>query len=391
MKRICVIGAGTAGLEAAKHLGEALTRRRHVEVVLIESQAQPADRALSYEVAVGQLGAQAALRSPRDLVGEQVRVLQARVEGLDLARREVFAGQTRVGFDHLLCAVGLEGVPWGLPGALDLYRWDDVVALGARVGGVLRGELGQDEGGRVFVVAGGGHSGVELAAELASALHDGLKPEARAHARVVLVERRGELLPGFGGALRAKALDALGRLGVEVRLGDEVVGFDGREVALGRGGSVVAQHLIWAGGARAPSWLGEAGLPVGEGGWLWVEDDLEVVGQEGIYAAGSCARAAREEGMYEGSARAARQGKRAADNLLMAMVGASPDPWEPPLAQPVWVRLGRGEAAVELGGRAFSGAAARGALRLLQSAKAPTPGARLGILAGRLGSRLVTR
>jgi NADH dehydrogenase FAD-containing subunit len=387
-------------LEAAKRLGEGLARRRHVEVVLIEAQAQPADRALTYDVGVARLGAQLARRAPQELVGEHVRVLQARVEGLDLARREVFAGQTRVGFDYLLCAVGLEGAPWGWvdgraldqgAGVLDLYRWEDVVSLGERVGAVLRGERGQEEGGRVFVVAGGGQSGVELAAELASALQDGLSAEARAHARVVLVERRGELLPGFGAALQAKALDALGRLGVEVRLGDQALGFDGREVGLANGGAIVAQHVVSACGASAPRWLREAGLPVGEGGWLWVEDDLEVVGQEGIYAAGSCARSAREEGMYEGSARAARQGKRAADNLLMAMVGASPDPWEPPLAQPVWVRLGRGEAAVALGGRAFSGSAAHGALRVLQSAKAPTPGARLGILAGRLGSRLLTR
>src|SRR5207253_10812668 len=74
-----------------------------------------------------------------------------------------------------------------------------------------------------FVVVGGGPTGVELAGAVAELAKRALASDFRTidprSARIILIEAAPRLLTPFDASLSEKALGALERLGVEVRLG----------------------------------------------------------------------------------------------------------------------------------------------------------------------------
>jgi NADH dehydrogenase FAD-containing subunit len=74
----------------------------------------------------------------------------------------------------------------------------------------LRGMQDQVANASSVAVVGGGAVGVEIAADIKSYFPD---------KRVVLVHSREQLLPRFGPRLHKHVLEALGKLGVEVKLG----------------------------------------------------------------------------------------------------------------------------------------------------------------------------
>jgi NADH dehydrogenase len=401
VKRICVLGGGIAGWEAARRLRAGLTRRRHLEVVLIDAQERATWTPLLYDVATGAAGARAAALPLRSLTEDSdgLRFLQARIEGLDLRKREVHTSGAAVDFDYLILAVGAEVNDHGFDvfrgGALPLKRAQDAAAIARRVMDAARAaeERGAPREGELhFVIVGGGPVGVELAAELASAaraeLLPRLGPEARLAFQVTLVEGAAALVPRRSEALQRCAADALARLGVQVVLSDRVVGFDGREVALESGAALRADHLLWAAGVRAPAWLRDAGLEVDEDGLVRVAQDLEVLGQEEIFAVGDCANGTHGFRWPMTLHRAARQGELAAENILQDLVGASRARFDA-LHLGDFLRLGRFEAALDLGrGEPIVGRAAWIAQQLYLLSSAPGLSHSAAVLGERLNNLL---
>src|SRR5262249_35097035 len=113
-----------------------------------------------------------------------------------------------------------------------------------------------------FVIIGGGPTGVELAGALAELARAALARDFRridpTTARIVLVEAGPRLLPSFPATLSARAARALGRLGVEVRLGVPVTQCD-EDGAILDGERIESRTLIWAAGVAsspAAEWLG---------------------------------------------------------------------------------------------------------------------------------------
>lgn len=383
MKRICVLGGGIAGLEAARRLRDGLARRRHLEVVLMDARAQSTWSPLLYDVATGAASTRWVGLELRDFVDaeEGLRLLKAQARGLDLDKRAILTEGASVPFDYLILATGARPDEHGLgvlsQGARPLRHLEDAAEIGKRVFEAVRAWARKEdrrEGALTFVIAGGGPTGVELAAELASAARAELLPrvgeEARAAFRVLLVEPHDSVLPAFDPSLQRAAQEALVRHGVELVLGDRVLGLEGDQVTLESGQVVTSRHLIWAAGARGADWLADSGLPLDARGLIQVQSDLEVVGQEEIFAVGDCAAPSQGDPWPMSLHRAARQGELAAENILMDMVGASRQPYTS-LHLGQAVRLGRFEAAAQVAGVLLTGRAAWVALQLYQAAIAP--------------------
>jgi NADH dehydrogenase len=100
---VVIVGAGFAGLEAAKAL-----RNKPVRVTVIDRQNHHVFQPLLYQVATAGLSpANIAAPVRRVLRGAgNVRVVLDEVTGVDLERREVTALGGRYEFDYLVLATG---------------------------------------------------------------------------------------------------------------------------------------------------------------------------------------------------------------------------------------------------------------------------------------------
>ncbi len=391
MKKICIVGGGFGGLEALKHLKEGLSGRRNVRVTLINERSHFLFTPVLPDVASGSVSSRSAqLRLAQLLDDGRFELICGRAERFDLERRQVSVGERRVDFDHLIVAVGSE-IDWrgledpdklamGWKGAEDAQRIYRAVVSAFDGAGKVEDEAALRRR-LTFVVAGAGASGVELTAELVSGVRRALLPRAGAQAarafRVVLVEPRGAALPDFAAPLQARAAGALGRLGVEMIFGDRVEAVSAGEVRLGSGDRIEADHLIWAGGVKAPSWLSGSGLPLTGEGWIEVDDRLCAV--DGVFAIGDAARRRRGEPWPMTAQCAVQQGPVAANNVLMDMVGASLDPFEYAHFGDL-IRLGERDGIFQLGGLRLTGPTAWGLIRLAQVMLAPTMTKKMALL-----------
>src|SRR3954465_7836680 len=170
--RVVIIGAGFGGLSAAKQLAQG-----PLDVIVVDRHNYHLFQPLLYQVATAGLSP-ADIASPiRGILQRQgnVRVILAKVSGIDTTCREVLAEGRRIPYDYLIVATGAEhayfGHDWSTyaPG---LKTIDAATYLRRRI--LLAFERAEtepdaDERRRLlnFVVVGGGPTGVEMAGAIA--------------------------------------------------------------------------------------------------------------------------------------------------------------------------------------------------------------------------------
>jgi NADPH-dependent 2,4-dienoyl-CoA reductase/sulfur reductase-like enzyme len=286
-RRLVVIGGDAAGMSAAS-----VAKRRAgdaVDVVVFEQGefTSYAQCGLPYFVAgiVPEADALVA-RTPEEHRANGIDVRTGHeVRTIDLGARqvEVVAGPagtvSREPFDRLVIATGASPVrpPWpGIDahGVSGIHSIPDAVALDA---------LLRDRDTRRAVVVGGGYIGLELVeAFLARGLH------------VTLVEKLPQPMATLDADMAEYVTDALVALGVDVRLGVGVEGFeagdDGWVTAVGtEAGAIPADVVVLGLGVRPRVDLAlDAGISIGPSGAI-ATDEYMCTSAPDVYAAGDCA------------------------------------------------------------------------------------------------------
>src|SRR3954467_1533037 len=303
--RVVIVGAGFAGLSAAKALaGSAF------DVTVIDQHNYHLFQPLLYQVATAGLSP-AEIASPiRGILAraQNVNVMLGKVSGVDVERREVLVEGRRVPFDHLIVATGAQHAYFGhgewaafAPG---LKTIDDATYIRRRI--LLAFEKAEtepdpEERARLlnFVIVGGGPTGVEMAGAIAELANRALAKDFRSidprSARIILVEAAPRLLGAFDASLSEAAKRSLEQLGVEVRLGAAVTALDEGGVSLGAD-RIEARTVIWGAGviaSRAGRWLGSEGDRAGR---VKVAPDLSVPGHPEIFVIGDTAAATSADG-----------------------------------------------------------------------------------------------
>lgn len=279
--RVLVLGAGYAGLPAAKRIARQVCPGE-VEVTLVNGSADFVERPRLHQIAVGQDVAVVPLR--RYLDGSGVRFVQGWVQDIDLDARTVgvLAGgeQRRLPYDILVYALG-SGTD------VDAVRGvrEHTLGLDALGPDTLDGAAQASEAvrglppGATVAVCGGGLTGIETAAEVAEAFPS-------LNVRLVSGAEPGHWLSDQARRHVAHALDAL-RIDVtsgmrvdEVRRG----GFTSAD-----GGRVGFDLAFWAGGFGVPALARQAGLAVTATGRARVGDRLQSVSHPDVYVIGDAA------------------------------------------------------------------------------------------------------
>ena len=331
MTEILILGAGYTGMGATMALAGRLRGRDDVHITLVNPQTRFTERLRLHQTASGQ--ALADLEIPDRLAGTGVDFVTGWVTAIDARAQTVrIDDEFELAYDTLVYALGsaadTESVPGVTEFAYTLNSAQDAVALA--------GELNR-RGAAPVVVAGGGLTGIESAAEIA---------EQHPDADVVLLSRAE---PGsmMGANARARLHAGLARLGVRIRSGADIVKVMADGVALADGEVVPAQVVLWTTGVRVSPLASAAGLQVDGSGRILTDESLRSVSHPNVYAVGDAAAIRQAYGVIHGTCQSGiPTSMHAASSIARELNGKQPKPFRfGYVHQPV--SLGRHDAVIQ--------------------------------------------
>lgn len=228
-----------------------------------------------------------------------------------------------------------------------------------------RAEQEPDPGRRrtllTFILAGGGCTGVELAAEIHDFIFQSLLhyyPRITVdEIRILLLEATRRIIPCVGETLAELALEKLQQKQVEVRLETPVAELLPDGVVLANGEKIRAETIIWTAGVRANPVI-EA-LPVAKDrlGRVLVNEYLQLQDHPEVYAIGDCAHfvdQSSSQPLPPTAQVAVQQAASLAPNLARRLRGENPLPFRYH-HQGDLVSLGSRYAVGEIWGYSFAG------------------------------------
>ncbi|HSM52171.1 MAG TPA: NAD(P)/FAD-dependent oxidoreductase [Thermoanaerobaculia bacterium] len=311
--RVVIVGAGFAGLEAAKRLAGA-----DVSITIVDRRNFHLFQPLLDQVATGGLSPGQIASPLRAVLARQknATVLLGEMVDLDAEGRRVLLADGEVPYDTLILAPGATHHYFGRDDweshAPGLKTIEDATGIRSRLFLAFEAaEREPDEARRrawlTFAVVGAGATGVELAGALAEISRETLRHDFRRidprEASILLVEAADRVLPPYPPELSAKAGAALAGLGVRLLTGTRVTALDAGGLTLDRGGTeerIPARTVMWAAGVRA-SPLGavlrdRAGAELDRAGRVLVGPDLALPGRPEIHVLGDLAHCLDERG-----------------------------------------------------------------------------------------------
>lgn len=324
--RVVVIGAGFAGLTAAQQLKDA-----QVDVTLIDRTNHHLFQPLLYQVATGGLSPADIAAPVRHILRKQknVRVIEDTVRSIDADAVTTVAAV--IPFDALIVATGATHHYFGnddwAEHAPGLKTLPDAVRLRTDILEAFEEAERSGTGDLIFLVIGGGPTGVEMAGAISEMARHTLRHDFRrfdpAQSRVVLVEAEDRVLGHYPMSLSRRAEDQLIELGVEVLTGWRVTHLDASSAVLQSGDETMElapQVIVWAAGVMASplgGQLAKLGASLDRAGRVEVEPDLSIPGHPSIYVVGDLAAVRQDGRPVPGVAPAAMQmGEYAADRIL---------------------------------------------------------------------------
>jgi NADH:ubiquinone reductase (H+-translocating) len=298
---VVIAGAGYAGLHVALRL-EATRAHNRPKVILVDRHPYHQVTTELPRVASGTRLA-SAVRIPVDQrLAKRTRFVQAEVLGFDFRAQHLLTSSGPRPYTRLVLTLGSQPNDHGIPGltghALNLYSSRDAEHVWAAVQSAVELAVAEPDAGRrrdrlTVLVGGGGPTGVEIAGELAETLPElarsrGLPADLP---RVVLIEARPTILPGFSASVVARARRILGDLGVAVRTEAAIAEATALGCRLRDGELVRGGVLVWTGGLRAPDVVARSSLSLTREGRVRVDPYLRALDHPEIFVAGDLAAA----------------------------------------------------------------------------------------------------
>ncbi|MEX2542463.1 MAG: NAD(P)/FAD-dependent oxidoreductase [Trueperaceae bacterium] len=330
---VAIIGAGFAGLYAAKMLRDAPVR-----VLLIDQHNYHTFQPLLYQVATAQLEPEEIARTVRGIFRRQANFefRQATVTGVDWQTDELrLRSGGNVRFDYLIVGVGAVYNDFGIPGVRRhgyfLKSLSEAVNIRSHILRQFERAAADpaliDDGALNFVIVGGGPTGVEMAGALVELFRRVLPRDYPrldvGRARVILLEMTDRLLIPYAPRLQRYTADTLQRRGVEVRLDTAVAEVRAGSAVLADGEVIPTRTLIWAAGVRGHPLVDSLDVELTRGGRVAVNGNLSLPRRNHVFVAGDASGATDADGSpYPQVAQVAiQQGKHAAREVLRRVNG----------------------------------------------------------------------
>ena len=301
--RVVVLGAGYAGVSAAKRL-----HRGGAQVTVVNPRADFVERIRLHQLAVGNHSATQPLSS---ILPRGTFLIQDTAASIDAESQTVtLSGGGSVNFDYLVYAIGSRSRLDVLPGAGQYAV--TVGDLDAAVTAQVR--LAQLPRGSAITLVGAGLTGIELASELA---------ELGTH--TVRLVSDGSIAPSVSDKARGYLRNYLAKLGVEVIEDNRVTEVAHSKIVLADGGTLKSDLTAITAMFELPMLARDSRLPVDASGALRVEDTLISLAKSVIVGAGDSVRIDGHPLRMSCQA-AIPLGAHAAETVLHLIAGTEPKP-----------------------------------------------------------------
>jgi NADH dehydrogenase len=340
MIEVVIVGAGFAGLNAAKRLG----RRADVSITVIDRENHHLFQPLLYQVAMAALSPADIAAPIRSLLSNRrnVRVIKATAQRIDVEGQRVMTTAGEFGYDYVLIACGAQHAYFGheqwevcAPGLKTLPQATEIRRRVLEAFEAAERESNAERRRRylTFVVVGGGPTGVELAGAIGEMSRYTLARDFRSidprQTRVILVEAGPRILPSFDEKLAARAMRDLESIGVQVWTSAQVTDVTSDGVVAGEE-QVASSTVLWAAGVRAAEIGASLGAPLDSVGRVMVGEDLTIPGKPNVFVCGDLAHALDEktaEVLPGVAAVATQQGVHVADIIVADLKGRPRKPF----------------------------------------------------------------
>jgi len=298
--RVVVVGAGFAGLRMVR----SLIRQRY-QVVLIDRNNYHQFQPLYYQVATSGLEPSSIAFPLRKLFQgiPDFHFRMAELEGVDPDQKVIQTSIGSLGYDILVLALGantnyfgnkeIEANSLAMKSVSEAIRMRNIL-LENYEEALNQPVATEQERIMNIVVVGGGPTGVELAGSMADMkkfVFPSDYPELDfSYMKIFILEAADRLLAPMSAFASKKATKYLINMGVTVKTGAAVEGYDGRSITLSSGEMIASRTVLWAAGVKVPEIHGLEQAPRGRGGRFMVDrfnrlatfDNIFVLGDQAI-------------------------------------------------------------------------------------------------------------
>lgn len=307
--RIAVLGAGYAGVHAAKTLNKLFKSSSDVEVTIYDKNPFHTLMTELHEVAGGRCEPDSVRISLAKIFsGKRVQVVVDRIKDIKFTERQLVSEKAVYEWDYLVMAVGSEPEFFGTTGvsehAFTLWSYDDALRLREHIEAqFLKASRETDPVRRqtqlTFAVAGAGFTGIEMIGELLEWKPElcreyGVDPQ---EVKILNIEAMGDILPHLSPPQRAKAMKHVKKLGGEIRLNAAISEVSPEGFTVKEGTFTACETLIWTCGVRGCSFAGSLNLPEGASATL-PEAELASIRKKSRLATNEYLQSVNDERVY---------------------------------------------------------------------------------------------
>ena len=261
-KKVLIIGAGYAGIEAALTLNKK-KRKDDIEITIIDKNPYHTLLTELHEVAGNRISEEGIRIPLRDIFKyTDVKVVMDEIISFDFENKRVSSERNTYEYDYLITAMGSSPNYFGIPGlkehAFSLWSFDDAIRIREHIKKCfILASQEKDEAERkrllTFVVAGAGFTGVEMIGELAIWVKSLCKQNVidRKDVRLVIVDMLPRILSTLSEKNSEKAHKYLEKkLKVEIMLNTKITSATDHSLVYD-GGEIEAKTIIWCAGIKA--------------------------------------------------------------------------------------------------------------------------------------------
>lgn len=378
--RVVILGGGFSAVYAAKYLEKALGKRglENVHITLVARENYLTFQPMLPEIIGGHIDLLHAI-SPIRRIARRTQLYTREIEAIDLEAKTVtlapgFRPRSLVlPYDHLVIGLGTmldcSKVPGSEEHALQFKYLGDALRLRNQLVHALEeADIEPDPAAKkeflTFVVAGGGFSGVECAAEINEFLRHAIRSYRtirESDYRVMLLQSADHILPELKPKLGRFAHKLLVKRGLEIRLNTRLKAVSANRAVVQEKGAEATECI--------PTRTVVTTVPAGphpmihalpcklQKDRIRVDEFMQVPDYPEVWALGDCALVMQKDGMFSPptAQHAIRQAKTCATNIAAAIRGDSKRTPFGFTGLGKLACLGRGSAVAEVMGLRFSG------------------------------------
>ena len=326
VKHLILIGGGHSHLAVLKHLGMKPVQGLAVTLISRDihtpySGSLPGLIAGTYEHDDIHID----LRPLAQFAG--ARIIQEEITKIDLINKRITTqSRPALDFDILSLNIGSEPDAQLIPGALHyatgIKPISEFIPQWHKIFDTIVSSLSNQDTEYTLAIVGGGPASVELAfsAQVSIYRQLGVSLTEQSKLKIQIISADDDVLKSHNQAVRNFTRSELKRRGIEIRLSSLVTEFKENTVICENGDSYYADAIVFATGAKIPSWPAESGLNIASDGFIEVNNHLQSTSHEFVFAAGDAATI-RDASRPKSGVYAVRQGKPLAENLVRFATG----------------------------------------------------------------------